>query len=527
MDAMMEDAREEGFGDPTAEIDLDYEFDAPRHFDFEREESLLEACESEFWFEKACGYSPSPFIVKLNWGNGGIMENANVNYLQQSLDMEETHSVDAQSDADPAQMFTVPDEISNEIEEMKDKVIDCAVDNLQNLQDAQQESNFLVVDHFVNHITGANFQGPYGQISQDMAKVEARLIIKETFARGSTLMKPTASHLAKQNKIKEGKTSSRIMRFQKPVIQKNDTSTENMLENTIQASKRQKLDGGHLRKVLDVKQQPFFMRKLPQKKDGLVQGNSEHVRLKITIPREPELVTAQRAQRLRSHSSKDSEGTAPIFKARRMNRKEFHLKTCERAMQNTATASSSLAFCNNADNVTNDHKTCFTVRNAISNSKHLQNVRSGTSQPENGLKKDRHGTTNFKALPLNRKIFSSKGDLGVFRSCKQETTIPKGFNFSTDKRVQQNPPIELFSKLSLKSEGQSTGSQQKSPKAIRLPHKGSKENIVHPMQQENMTTHMNKERMQKFGAKQNQYGKNGLPSETRSKTNLCRGVGIR
>lgn len=41
------------------EIDLEYEFDAARFFDFTREESLAEARESELWFESAPNYPPS------------------------------------------------------------------------------------------------------------------------------------------------------------------------------------------------------------------------------------------------------------------------------------------------------------------------------------------------------------------------------------------------------------------------------------------------------------------------------------
>ena len=41
------------------EVDLDYEFDAARFFDFSREETTAEARESEIWFESAKSYPPS------------------------------------------------------------------------------------------------------------------------------------------------------------------------------------------------------------------------------------------------------------------------------------------------------------------------------------------------------------------------------------------------------------------------------------------------------------------------------------
>lgn len=41
------------------EVDLNYEFDAARFFDFTREESPVEAREAELWFESAPSYPSS------------------------------------------------------------------------------------------------------------------------------------------------------------------------------------------------------------------------------------------------------------------------------------------------------------------------------------------------------------------------------------------------------------------------------------------------------------------------------------
>jgi len=42
-----------------ADFDIDYEFDASKCYDFSRQETGLEAQESEFWFEIAPSYPPS------------------------------------------------------------------------------------------------------------------------------------------------------------------------------------------------------------------------------------------------------------------------------------------------------------------------------------------------------------------------------------------------------------------------------------------------------------------------------------
>lgn len=46
-------------GDDHDEIDLDYEFDAPRFFDFTRPETFWDADEAQQWFEFAASYPPS------------------------------------------------------------------------------------------------------------------------------------------------------------------------------------------------------------------------------------------------------------------------------------------------------------------------------------------------------------------------------------------------------------------------------------------------------------------------------------
>jgi hypothetical protein len=57
----MDDDMEEFVVEPfvAEEIDFDYEFDAPRSYDFTWPETDLEAREAERWFESAQSYPPS------------------------------------------------------------------------------------------------------------------------------------------------------------------------------------------------------------------------------------------------------------------------------------------------------------------------------------------------------------------------------------------------------------------------------------------------------------------------------------
>lgn len=59
----------------------------------------------------------------------------------------------------------------------------------------------------------------------------------------------------------------------------------------------------------------------------------------------------------------------------------------------------------------------------------------------------------FRARPLNKKIFESKGEMGIFCNTRKHVTIPQEFHFLTDERISQpNSVIDLFDKLSLNSE---------------------------------------------------------------------------
>ncbi|KAJ6701609.1 TARGETING PROTEIN FOR XKLP2 [Salix koriyanagi] len=56
------------------EVDLDYEFDAPKYFDFTRRESIAEARDVQRWFNTAPSCPPSPFVAKFAYS---LLENVN------------------------------------------------------------------------------------------------------------------------------------------------------------------------------------------------------------------------------------------------------------------------------------------------------------------------------------------------------------------------------------------------------------------------------------------------------------------
>lgn len=421
-----EDGEEqEGFEDYSV-IDFDYEYDAPKFFDFSRKELDEEIVEAERWFDSAQTYPPSPFIVKL-------------------------------------------------LKKIEKGVDDCAKTTCttSDMDDAMSPSQ-------------ASSTVGCGTPKQN----SSRSSTKPFKPKSSTLLKPTASHLAKLNRFAGSRSPLYHLRLQK----------SGSVSGDVHATKRQKLEIGYLRKVAQLRHQALFTHKSPKKPIKTTEVKSPVPKVKVTQAKGPDLSTAQRAER---HRSKNVEqlgdnvvSNRRTFKARPLNKKilegpllspskksasnktefqVFHLRTSERAIQ----------------------QSCYKVTpesGSVNFSRTNSTISSKHEEPEAVYK--------FKARPLNKKIFTSKGEMGVSRITKREVTKPKEFKFLSDKRVAQNPPIELFKKLSLKSEHQtSTVPEPNQCPPIR----GSEENSPSPNSGKAMMNGV-KEKSRRCGLKQSQFG---------------------
>ncbi|CAI9759428.1 unnamed protein product [Fraxinus pennsylvanica] len=520
---VMDEEMERTFTDN--EIDFDYEFDAARFFDFSRAESLYETRHAELWFQSAGSYPPSPFVARLVQSEDISLEN--INTSPKPKDVEIMKLSNSNTDIEAHQ-------------EISDMDMNCRENEGQ---DGPNPTNLQVnsVQMFQNLSeklpSGLNF---YNHMVNNTSSTKTKLPVKQSFPRISTLMKPTVSQLAKQNQpLQAGDFRSKKSFMEKP---EKGTGQRCGIEN--QAAKRQKLEGGHLRKVQVVSavQQTSFVHKAP-KRDAIVYGNMMQAKSRITIPREPDLETAHRAQRIRPKARKEAETvTSAIhrFKALPLNRKileapslllpkrstpqlpefqEFHLKTSERAMFHSSAVSTSILPCNSSDKALHEPSANSFMESTI--------VESRRSNLRDASRTEGHESSyGFKALPLNQKILLSKGDIGVFRNCKKEITVPMEFNFQTEKRVQHNPPIELLNKLSLTSDQPTTGSQTKLPLPISISFKGSKENRWSSFQQEHEIKQVVKQKLTSVGGRQIQSGTEWR-KEVGPVSGINRGMGIR
>ncbi|OVA00365.1 TPX2 [Macleaya cordata] len=199
-------------------------------------------------------------------------------------------------------------------------------------------------------------------------------------------------------------------------------------------------------------------------------------KLTLTRPTEPEFETSHRVRSVRVKSSAELEeemmANIPKFKARPINKKileaptlpalprstpqlpefqEFHLKTMERASQHAETSSVVSATESSYQNHWNPHKLTEprTPRLETLLRARPPKVKSSQELEQEELEK----IPKFKARPLNKKIFESKGDLGIFCNPKRHVTKPQEFHFATDERIPPSKTVfELFDKLSLNSE---------------------------------------------------------------------------
>ncbi|KAF2549105.1 hypothetical protein F2Q70_00019298, partial [Brassica cretica] len=213
---------------------------------------------------------------------------------------------------------------------------------------------------------------------------------------------------------------------------------------------------------------------LPQDAAAFLAQN--RTKLTLTRPKEPEFVTSQRARPVRVKSSAELEeemlAKIPKFKARPVNKKilaapalpapqrstpqlpefqEFHLETMARASQHAET--SSIA----STEVSKQHNDFRPPHLTAPKSPVLQTMlraRPTKAKTTAELEQEElEKAPKFKAKPLNKKIFESKGEMGIFCNMKKHITIPQEFHFATDERISQPcPVVDIFDKLSLTSD---------------------------------------------------------------------------
>ncbi|KAF7800752.1 protein TPX2-like isoform X2 [Senna tora] len=541
-------------------IDETYEFSAPRFFDFTKPESEEDTHRAELWFDTALSYAPSPFMLKIKSGRSITVESL-CDFSEADKMQKTSAPSDSEADNTNLGVSIQPQCVSPKIKEDEP------------CRETKDEKDITA-----SHMVSANMdkgQGAYlsdiqpgmtAKLKEDAHCSEAKEVSGDVERSDSykdeggclnsegasiavskeacTPNPQTASHKRVETTVsKKQQTAKKIAALVKnPSAMKTkaqiqssvrkSASTNPHLSQENQAIKRQKLEGGRTRQILNVKPQNLphksklssatssantssnackahkedrkvYVRDIPTPASvpfvsmaemmrrfqsstrdlSLPNVNSNHSlgdagsmkpKLKLTRPKEPEFETAQRVRSVRVKSTAELEeemmAKMPKFKARPLNKKimqaptlpivprstpqppefkEFHLETSARAHQNADSAS--------VASTKLSHQETWKPHLTEPKTPVLQTLlRARPPKVKSSLELEQEELENipkFKARPLNKKVFESKGDIGIFSHAKKQVTQPQEFHFATDERIPPPSAVAyLFDKLSLNSE---------------------------------------------------------------------------
>ncbi|CAH8336790.1 unnamed protein product [Eruca vesicaria subsp. sativa] len=492
-------------------IDQTYEFLAPRWFDLVNEETEDEARRAELWFQSALSCAPSPSVPRIKARRSFKVE-AMCSFDEEEEEEEEENTTQDKEPSEPLDV-TVSDTIS---EANKENVSPIKSSHSSSFKDSSDAASNLG-DKLENkeNIPPPNKEEtctpkPQGGDSVDPKKKQTARKIA-SILRNPSALRPKASHQKSVLMMPSCRETSHVKNIA--------AATTNLIQDN-QAIKRQKLDDGRSRQILNPKpttllhktrqglvntsfnvcpevtkqtqkenrkvyvreqSKPFISTAELMKKFqtstrdlSLTQPNTflpqNRTKLTLTRAKEPEFVTSQRARPLKVKSSAELEeemlAKIPKFKARPVNKKifaapalpapqrstphlpefqEFHLETMARANQHAETSSMA------STQVSKQHNDCKPHLTAPKPPMLQTMLRARPTKAKTTAELEQEEldkAPKFKAKPLNKKIFESKGEMGIFCNTKKHITIPQEFHFATDERISKpNSVFDAFDKV--------------------------------------------------------------------------------
>ncbi|KAJ6908716.1 hypothetical protein NC651_018944 [Populus alba x Populus x berolinensis] len=546
-------------------VDEMYEFSAPKFYDFVKGESDEDSRNAELWFDVTAAYAPSPFMPRIKTGRSFKVETlcdfSQEDQLHKVAESSDSKPTDSSSDSNsqsevmpllaPAASSEMRKEETSSNEENKEnnaKLInvisagDVTCEKEKKVGFACAESNGRCTSSLqIENTDGKSSKNDaYCTPKQPMSSRNKGIL---TDSKKNQSARHIASMVKNPSSVKpKGQSQSSQAKGIKPSSVKRDPNVKNVagtanLAQENQAIKKQKLDGGRSRQIVNAKPPQPLMHK---SKLGLSSGNSNFCssvpnkmqkvdrkvyareqaapapfvsmaemmkkfqsntrelslphrnsfishdgpasvikrkpKLTLTRPKEPEFETAQRVRSVKIKSTAEIEeemmAKIPKFKARPLNKKileaptlpalprskphppefqEFHFVTAARANQNEESASVASTEVSCQSNQWKPHHLTEPKTPVLHTS-----LRARPAMVKSSLeleKEELEKIPKFKARPLNRKIFESKGEMGIFCHVKKQVTIPQEFHFATNERI---PPassvVDMFEKLSLRSE---------------------------------------------------------------------------
>ncbi|CAN6168217.1 unnamed protein product [Urochloa humidicola] len=525
----------------AAPIDEAYEFSAPRFFDFINEETEEAVRAAEAWFEAACSHAPSPFNPRIKESRA----EAKVAVLCDFAEAEDPAPKEESAErVAGGGAIRAADAIEGSTQKKKDPSFGSVSEGNPggpcSSTGRQQEESAAQSEAMSDSPPADEMSmSPAAQEENDESPKSFEFILpKEPAAKSAgggsaSTPKMKTAHTPKAQALCKPGPIVGSMSVKKSLVKGgHDLGTGKEIVHENQAVKRQKLDDGRARQILNVK-----TRVLPHKGRADLAGSSEirrayedvhslkevtsymstaelvkkfesgtrklsitnsrssredsegRPKLMLTRPKEPELQTSHRVRAVRVKSSAELEeemlAKIPKFRARPFNKKiaeapafpplprktpqlpefnEFHLKTMERGTRYADNCSEISA----ADTISSQSKPPKFTQLKPPQLHTAMRARPPSVKSSQELElEELEKAPKFKARPLNKKIFESKGDIGVFAHPKPQVTAPKEFHFSTDVRLGPPSVSDLFDKLSLHSDCSSNSNRQDVPRRTR------------------------------------------------------------
>ncbi|CAK9255531.1 unnamed protein product [Sphagnum jensenii] len=476
------------------DVDYRYEFCAPMFYDFRYEETDADIAAAERWFDSALPYEASPHVAKtksipelcsaaFNFGLGGNLEAqqilAHVSPKPESrMPVEEMDYLSRE-----CEQTTAPDGTS----------VPSFAASVSGTEEEPCTPECRIVPGAAG-VADVNRTPPTGLAALVVSpgSLPAKRLYSEAWREAPLPREPQSG-----SKHRLSNSNSRIAERNASTKREGAVIAGSILDT--QAQKKQKLEGGLSSKIMRPPS-PFvsmaervrrFQNKTPERfyshRTRTTNQEETHLadkpKMQLTMPKEFELETSQRSRPTRMKSTAELEeemlANIPKFKARPLPKKileapalptftrstpqmpefqVFHLHTMERAQQHadiveTTSYKSQLVLqervkptCKLASNRTLTAPQPPHLETA--NRARASTVKSREEMEEEELAQ----IPKFKARPLNKRIFHSKGDLGVFRIPKREVTTPQEFHFKTDERAHLRgaaPPTDQLLKLTV------------------------------------------------------------------------------
>ncbi|KAG7035616.1 Protein TPX2 [Cucurbita argyrosperma subsp. argyrosperma] len=325
---------------------------------------------------------------------------------------------------------------------------------VQNNREDPENSGIMCISSFIIRSVGFNLGNMLCQNSyfNNIIGINMESTVKVNLPRCSSFMKPTASYLAKQNQPRGIHSTTVLRRFQFSLGDIVEASSQRSSLNISHATKRQKLEAGYFPNVCGNFYFNFFYFELafyPSSRN--VPRLMRQASLQHKVPKEileaPTLLPP-----------KKSKPQIPEFQV-------FRLKTSERATEHT-----------------------YDVNNPCVSNPQIRNKCTRRPSSLQDTKQEKCvKAERCKARPLDKRLSHNDEECDVVANCKDGTTVSTEFSCVDQKKVSDEPPTKLLSKLSLSSECRRCNT--KSSCKMHFSDNCSKENVPGFLDQEREFLH--------------------------------------